>query len=121
MLATSCLPIAHSNIIDNFFNVGFYVGLTEFLTLKYPQEPKLVQCIINFFKRFEIEKEFVNFKSLINFQEAGDDMMDYVNYAEVACRVEAFFKTPIGFLIAVLLLISVIASFIKCCSRMNNY
>jgi len=116
LLATSCLPIAHSNIIRYTLNIEFYFGLTKFLIAKYPEEPKLIRCILDFFETFEIEKKFVDLKSLASFQETNDDIMNYVNLAEVVCRIDAFFMTPIGLVCAVLLLIAVVACVFQYCS-----
>jgi len=119
LLATSCLPIAYSSIIRDTLNVGFYVGLTGFLTAKYPEEPKLVRCIIKTFKFFKIEEDFVSWNTVTNPQEASDDITNHVKYAEVYCRIEGFVMSPIGLVCAVvLIIIFAIACIFRLCLRM---
>jgi hypothetical protein len=114
LIATLCLSFAYCNIINDAIDAGFYLGFKSYLEIKYPGEEKLIGCIIGYFKFFKLEKKFVNLKTLINFDEASDDIQFHVNISEGVCRIKEFALTPIGIFCDIL--VFVVCAVVVCCS-----
>lgn len=86
--------------------MGFYVLLKEYLHERYPNESKLVNCMVTTFKDMKWEKDFVDWTTLKNLPEKSDEFENDVQIAETCCRISLFIETPFGmFCIFVFLLI----------------
>ncbi|KAL7014127.1 hypothetical protein ACKWTF_015755 [Chironomus riparius] len=114
-LATSCLTFAYCDIIRDTLNAGFYIGLAEHLQSRYSEEPKIASCIIEKFEDKELERKFVSWKSLTNPQEASEDVENHIQVAEVFCRIEDFFVSPIGIVCVAFIVIALFVCICRCC------
>lgn len=112
-MAILCVSSNHCNIVRDFAYLGYYAGLTEYLELKYPNEPEVVDCILNEFKNNHLEYETLNWKALQNPKKVSDKIVSHVEVYEVYCRVEDFILSPIGIICVILILLASIVCF--CC------
>jgi hypothetical protein len=112
-LVIGAFALAHGNVFTRRFDDSIYKSIQEVLTVKYPDEQKLVKCMVDDFRGDHIVDKFFSEDLLTDTDKLTKAIEKYENSARIKCKIGIFLESPFGVL--ALVVICLIIILISCC------
>lgn len=108
--AVGFLAMAGGNFV---FDAGVYSLIEGILIVKHPDDTRLVECLMDNFRKSKLAEKFYTPELLTNPAKLEEEIQPHLKYAEMKCKIGLFLQSPFGILIMIAVLLVVIL--ICCC------